>query len=139
MLCAAAAFQVLGGMAPCHLCLQQRWAHAATIALALAAACLPRPRPWLAAAAALALLAGAGTAAWHAGVERHWWASACAIDLRGIASVEDLRRALMAAPVVRCDDVAWSLLGLSMAAWNGLLSAAAAAWALAALARRGHP
>ena len=43
----------------------------------------------------------------------------------------------MNAPVIRCDEVAWQLLGLSMASWNMLASLAVAAiWIAAARAPR---
>ena len=32
----------------------------------------------------------------------------------------------MAAPLVRCDEVQWSLLGISMAGWNAILSVGSA-------------
>ncbi|MEL7173476.1 MAG: disulfide bond formation protein B, partial [Pseudomonadota bacterium] len=45
-------------------------------------------------------------------------------------SADALLEQILEAPVVRCDDVAWSMLGLSLAGWNALLSAGLAAlWA----------
>ena len=37
-------------------------------------------------------------------------------------SADDLMDQIMSAPLVRCDDVAWEMLGLSMASWNALLA-----------------
>ncbi len=51
-------------------------------------------------------------------------------------SAEDLLGQIMAAPLIRCDEVAWSLMGLSMASWNALLSFALAAIWIAAARRR---
>jgi disulfide bond formation protein DsbB len=42
---------------------------------------------------------------------------------------------LLAQPVVRCDEVAWSLFGLSMAGYNFLMSLALAGFAFAAAGR----
>ncbi len=127
LLVAAFAFQHLGGLAPCPLCLVQRWPHAAGIALGLALLVLP----WrgLALLAALALAAGAGVAGWHVGIEQGWWAgpASCAAPDVSQVSPEELLEQILAAPVVRCDEVAWSALGLSMAAWNGLASLGLAA------------
>jgi disulfide bond formation protein DsbB len=40
----------------------------------------------------------------------------------------------MSAPLVRCDEVVWDLLGLSMASWNAIISLALAAlWLSAAV------
>lgn len=120
LLAAVLAFQHLGGYAPCPLCVWQRWPHVLAIALALLILALP----WrfLAALAALAMLGNAALAAWHVGVERGWWSgpSTCtAGDVQG-RSPEQLLDDILTAPIVRCDEVSWSLLGLSMAGWNAL-------------------
>ena len=79
--------------------------------------------PPLLAAAGLAFLVGAGIAGYQVGVELSWFESSCATPITG-TTVEKLRASLLAAPVVRCDEVAWSLWGISMAGWNALLSLA---------------
>jgi disulfide bond formation protein DsbB len=130
-------FQYVVGLAPCALCILQRWPHAAAVALGLGALALAR-RPGARGAAlglaGLALLAGAGIAAFHVGVEQGWWAgtASCGGAAGAAASVEDLRAQIMAAPVVRCTDVPWSLLGVSMAGYNALISLALAGFALLA-------
>ena len=71
LLLGAFGFQHLGGMAPCKLCLWQRWPHAAAIAIGIVALVLPRAAlAWL---GALAAMATAGVGAYHTGVERGWW------------------------------------------------------------------
>lgn len=128
----ALAFQYLGGYAPCVLCHWQRYAHAATMALVVLALAVPRAASWLTAAAGLALLTGAGIAFFHIGVEQQWWAGTaeCGSAVGGAASIEELRARLMGQPIVRCDEVAWSLFGVSMAGYNFILSLALAALAL---------
>jgi disulfide bond formation protein DsbB len=123
LLLAALAFEHLGGMAPCALCIWQRWPHLAAVAIGGAALAIPLAAlPLLGAAAALA---SAGIGAYHTGVERQWWQGpqACAAggDI-GALSPEELMARIMAAPVVRCDEVPWEMLGLSMASWNALAS-----------------
>lgn len=136
MLAAALAFEHLGGMAPCRLCWGQRWAHVAALALALVAPFLPgRAAAATVIAAALALLAGAGVALYHVGVEQHWWATSCAVDLGGATSLDALREMLLSAPTTRCDEVPWQMLGISMAGWNGIASAAVGVAALLAAGR----
>lgn len=127
LLVAALAFQYLGGLAPCPMCLWQRWPHG--IALVLGAVILLRPAPGLAALGALTLAAGAGLAGWHVGVEQGWWAgpATCAAPDIGALTPEDLLAKILETPVVRCDEVAWRFLGLSMATWNGLASLGLAA------------
>ena len=141
LLLTAYLFQHVGGLAPCHLCVIQRYPHFIVMGLAIAALVAgPRTRwvlfPLLLGIAA-AYLAGAGYAAFHVGVEAGHFQSACA-GQGAAGSIDDLRARILAAPLVRCDDVAWSLFGLSMAAWNGIASVALALIALYA-AWRSHP
>jgi disulfide bond formation protein DsbB len=126
LLAGAFAFQYIGGMAPCHLCLVQRWPHAAAVVIGLAILAIARGR-----LATLLMLCGAGAAAitgaygvYHTGVERGWWAgpdTCTSGPIDGLSS-GDLLNQILAAPLVRCDEVAWSMLGLSMASWNAILS-----------------
>jgi disulfide bond formation protein DsbB len=125
------------GLAPCALCLWQRWPHWA--AVALGAVALIRAAPLVALAGAGAALTTAGIGIYHTGVERGWWPgpTACsgALDPAGL-SAEQLLERILAAPAVRCDEVAWQFLGLSMASWNALASLALAAVWLRALRPR---
>lgn len=123
----AFAFEHIGGLRPCALCLQQRWPHAIVVGLGLLIVA-GRPPLWLTSSilviAGAILFYGAATAMFHVGVEQHWWegTEACGTgDLTG-ASVAELRAQLLATPMIRCDEVVWSLLGLSMAGWNFVLS-----------------
>ena len=118
----ALAFQYLGGIHPCEMCLWQRWPHAAAIGIGLLALAWRSNRAVIA-AAALAVLVSGGIAAFHVGVEQHWWQgiTACAAaPARG--SADDILRDILATPLVRCDAVAWSLFGVSMAGWNAIFS-----------------
>lgn len=130
----AFAFQHIGGLAPCKLCLWQRWPHAAAIAIgALALALGNRVLAWL---GALAALATAGIGIFHTGVERGWWEgpSTCTSSGMGNLSADELFDKIMNAPLIRCDEVAWSMLGLSMASWNAIIALVLAAiWVKAAL------
>jgi len=122
-LLAALGFQYIGGLAPCPLCIWQRWPHVAAVAIAaLAVTVLWRFRRPLSGLGGIAMLTGAGIAGYHVGIEQGWWPgpqSCSAPDPSGMSSAELLER-IMATPMVRCDEVAWEFLGLSMAAWNGL-------------------
>ena len=134
LLAGAYGFQYLGDMQPCVLCLYQRVPHAAVLGLTLIAI-IAAPRPavaaWSIAVAGLALLAGAGIAGFHAGVELHWWEGTAACGSTSAAdTIAGLRAQLLAKPVVRCDEVPWSLFGISMAGYNMLISGAMAVFAL---------
>lgn len=126
LLAAALAFQYLGGLPPCPLCIWQRWPHAAAVAVALVALALPW-RGW-ALLGMLAALTTAGIGAFHVGVEQGWWqglGTCAAPSVEGLTP-EELMEQIMDAPVVRCGDVLWSFAGISMAGWNVLLSLAIA-------------
>lgn len=122
LLIGAFAFQYVGGLAPCHLCLLQRWPHGVAVALALVF--LVMPRRFLALLGALAVAVGAGIAVYHVGVEQAWWAgpTSCTAPSAGAMSASDLMNQILTTPVVLCDQVAWSLWGISMAGWNAILS-----------------
>ena len=130
LLIAVFAMQYIGGLAPCSLCLTQRWPHGVALALGLIAL-MPitgaPARRLLLALIALSFAVTAGIGAYHAGVEYGWFAvpTACSGTISG-NTVEELKRQLMAQPVVRCDEVAWSLFGVSLAGYNFLASSALA-------------
>lgn len=135
MLLGAWGFQYIGGLAPCQMCYWQRWPHMAAVAIAAAALAVPgTPARIWPVLGALAALTTAGLGLYHAGVEQNWWsgpATCSAGDVGGL-SPEELLNQIMNAPLVRCDEIAWSMLGLSMAAWNAIASTFLAAIWLAA-------
>lgn len=128
LLLGAFAFQYLGGLAPCQLCIWQRWPHAAAIvislpALLLAKGTVGRILPLL---GTLAALASAAIGAFHVGVEQGWWeglASCTAGSISGLSTADLLNPDVNVGAVIRCDEIAWSMFGLSMAGWNVVLSA----------------
>jgi disulfide bond formation protein DsbB len=133
-------FQALG-YEPCELCLTQRYAfYLAAPLAALTAFLAGRSAHGLARAGfallSLAFLANAALAAYHAGVEYHWWPgpTVCTGGLTGPVDVNDLMNALNSVKVVRCDEVQLRIAGLSLAGWNIAVSAALAVYA--ALAAR---
>ena len=120
----AAAFgsQYLGGLTPCEMCWWQRWAHMAALGLALIALVVPgRALVWL---AALAIAVSGGIGFYHAGVELHYFPgiTQCTSTITSGMSSDDILKQIMNAPLVRCDDIQWSFLGISMAGWNAILS-----------------
>lgn len=136
MLSAALVFHYLGDMRPCELCMAQRRCHAAALALGIAsAATRGRLSRSLALASAAALGVGAGYAGYHVGVEQGLWAASCSAIGPTADTTVDLLASLSAKPAPKCDEVAWQALGLSMAAWNGIISAVGAAAAAVASMR----
>jgi disulfide bond formation protein DsbB len=115
--------QYVGGLYPCEMCYWQRWPHGAAILLAAAAFGSPsRARP-LVLLAALAIFASGGIGVFHAGVEAGWWEGITRCTTTGATTLEDI----LNVPLVRCDQVQWAFLGLSLAAWNAILSIGGAA------------
>ena len=134
--------QYLGGLYPCEMCYWQRWPHGAAIVLAALAFTAPaasaRSR-LLILLAALAISVSGAIGLYHAGVELGIFEgfTTCTSTARA-ATTKDLLEQLMKVPLVRCDQVQWAFLGISMAGWNAILSlggAAVIAW-LALTGRR---
>ncbi len=139
LLLGAIGFQYLARLPPCEMCLWQRWPHLAAAVLGLVggwAVSRQARRHNLAAPLAFLtalLVAVSGLiAAYHAGVEWHWWPG----PSRCTGSAFRLNGALdLDAPVVMCDHAAWRLFGLSLAGYNALISLGAAIAAFLLLAR----
>jgi disulfide bond formation protein DsbB len=134
ILAAVFAFQYLGGAAPCPLCIWQRYPYGVLIALGVLGF-FWQPRPVLV-LGALVLLVGAGLAGYHYGIEAGWFALPASCAAGGDAgSIEELRQMLRDAPPA-CDQVRFTVFGLSLAAWNFLASLGLAAFAGYAAVRR---
>ena len=126
---AALGSQYLGGLHPCELCLWQRIPHGVIIVLALGALLWfrgKRERTIIATLVAIAFAFGTAIALYHVGVEQSWiqGSASCvgASALNQAQSTVELRKLLMASSHVRCDEISWTLFGLSIAAWNALTS-----------------
>src|SRR5229473_3990902 len=135
--------QYWGGLAPCELCLLQRWPWAAAIAISLVALIAGRGAllPWVALGLALIFVLGVVVAFYHVGVEQHWFAgpSACTASGGAAMTLEDMKRQILGTAPVLCDRVQWSLFGVSMAGWNLLASLGMAAICAGVFARTRRP
>ncbi|MGI4875959.1 MAG: disulfide bond formation protein B [Janthinobacterium lividum] len=125
----ALAFQYLGHLAPCEMCLWQRWPHVAALVLGLVAWASGNARP-VVVLAALAVLVTAGLGYFHAGVEYHWWAGPPACTTQPLAAGSNFITSMLATQLIRCDAAAWTLFGISMAGYNALISTFVGASAL---------
>jgi len=136
LLLGAWAFQYLGGLAPCEMCIWQRWPHGAAAMLGLGGALLAvtgiaperiaRPLVWL---AVIALVITGAIGVFHAGVEWKLWAGPAHCTGAGI----DPRATFQ---IIRCDEAQWRLFGISLAGYNAVVSLAVAAAAIALLTRK---
>jgi disulfide bond formation protein DsbB len=123
LLLGAFGFQYLGGLAPCVLCLWQRWPHAVAILIGLAGIRIRHAA--LAGLGGLSMLCSAGIAAFHVGVEQGLWegTKSCSTSTDVTAmTAQDALRAIMEADSAGCSEAAWSMMGISMAGWNGIFS-----------------
>ena len=112
------------GYQPCVLCLWQRVPYMLCLAITIIALSQRKLSPWhgalLLLCSVILLFPSAGLAAFHIGVERHWWegTAGCAIQGAGAQDAAALRHKLLQQPVARCDEISWTLFGLSMTVWN---------------------
>ncbi len=134
------------GIVPCDLCLKQRFAYYGAVPLAaiVAYAATGRaPAVVVAGLAGLALIfaANAGLGIYHSGVEWSFWKGPddCTGTIAGAPKVADFLKELQHIKVVRCDEVQIRILGLSLANWNVVISAALAALATRAAILRERP
>ena len=140
-------FQLVLGLYPCPLCLEQRYAYYLAFPLGMLvalAAMRDAPRGVLLAGLVLLALAALGNAwlgAYHAGVEWKFWQGPtdCSGPIVNLGSAGSLLERLDTVKVVRCDEVQWRFLGLSLAGYNVLISllmAAIALWGVGRTAQR---
>ena len=140
-------FQLVLDIRPCPLCLEQRYAYYLAVPLGLLVAFVASrgaPRPVLLtglALLALAVLANAWLGGYHAGVEWKFWQGPtdCSGPVVDLGSAGTLLQRLDTVKVIRCDDVQWRFLGLSLAGYNVLISllmAAIAAWGVKSVTAR---
>jgi disulfide bond formation protein DsbB len=142
-------FQLVLDIRPCPLCLEQRYAYYLAVplgALLAWAAAKHAPRGVVTAGLSILALAALGNA-WlgfdHAGVEWGFWQgpTECTGPVLDFGKAGSLLDNLDKVKVIRCDEVQWRFLGLSLAGYNALISllmAALAAWGIAK-SMRGTP
>ncbi|HEX3860572.1 MAG TPA: disulfide bond formation protein B [Stellaceae bacterium] len=139
---AALLSQFWGGLAPCELCLLQRWpwdaAGVASLVMLLAGS--RAALPWFAAGLVAVFALSCAFAFYHVGVEQHWFAgpTACTASGNAAMTLEDMKRQIMGTAPVMCDRVQWSLFGISLAGFNLLASFGMAAICLAVCLRTGR-
>jgi disulfide bond formation protein DsbB len=140
-------FQLVLDIKPCPMCLEERYAYYLIMPLALVVALgagKGAPRPLLAVALAiiaLAALGNAGFGVYHAGVEWKFWQGPtdCTGPVVNFGNAADLLKQLDKVKVIRCDEVQWRFLGISLAGYNALISALMAliaAWGVARTTKR---
>jgi disulfide bond formation protein DsbB len=131
-------FQLVVGLAPCPLCLEQRIPYYVAVPLAIVVAAIADKRSLARlgfASLTIVLAVGCALAVYHAGVEWKFWAgpqdcSGAVVELNSGSLIEQMNRTR----VVRCDEIPWQLFGISLAGYNALIAGALtlfAAWTAA--------
>ena len=143
LLAGALVGQYVGDLEPCSLCVIQRYPHIAVIIfgwLGYKRVLSDEQRKRLLWVIGLCLFSTAGIGFWHAGIEYGLYSGppSCAGSTDG-DSLETLRSQLLNSEIVRCDLIPWSLLGLSLAVYNGGISFMAGVLAFYAAQRDGKP
>jgi disulfide bond formation protein DsbB len=143
IVCAALLFEHFGGLAPCELCLYERWPYYAVVTLAIVALLTGNAAAMRGILALSFLLFAAGTAlaVYHVGVELHWFAgpTACTGAGTGAQTIDELRAQLLGRQPVNCDEPAWKMAGISLAGWNAIVSLALTLFCADAARRLGRP
>jgi disulfide bond formation protein DsbB len=127
--------QYVGGLHPCEMCLWQRWPHGFAILVAALAFLFPassRNARLFTALAAIAIAVSGAIGVYHAGVELKLWEGLTRCSTNGALTLDEL----MKVPLVRCDQIQFTFLGISMAGWNAILSLGAASLIAMLLGRK---
>ena len=128
LLAGAYAFEYLGGLKPCPLCLEQRGPWFALIpigGLIYSAGMAKAPRTAILALYGVAVVIAIWSAYlgfYHAGVEYKWWPGPQSCSGGGLPLDSGLLKPLSESDIVRCDEIPWALFGVSLAGFNFLFS-----------------
>ena len=110
---------------PCKLCIWQRWGHLAVIIFGFWAMWSINRKIFFCIAALTALIIEVIIAAYHSGIELKLWNGPknCTNLIDAFNSTpQELLEKILNAPVVKCDEIPWTFLNLSMASWNLIIS-----------------
>ena len=132
LLAGAYGSQYWGGLYPCEMCWWQRYAHMAALvpaALAFTAPAESSRSRNLTLLAALGIAISGVIGVYHAGVEAKIFEgfTTCTSLVKPGGSTADLLKQITHAPLIRCDQVQYRFLGISLAGWNAILSLGGAA------------
>ena len=123
ILVSAFSLEIFENLEPCQLCILQRWPHLILVILAFSGLFIIQ-KNWI-----LLLICFSATITgiigfYHVGVEQKWWSGpgGCSLRSETEMDISSLTNLLLNTPVVKCDEIVWSLLGISMAGWNSLTS-----------------
>ncbi len=123
LLASAITFEFFYDLAPCKLCIWQRWPHVIIIAIMLLGLSILN-KTWILLLISLSAIVTGIIGFYHTGIEQGWWLgpSGCSSQFGSETDISNLTTLLLETPVVKCDEIVWSLFNISMAGWNSLVS-----------------
>ena len=110
---------------PCDLCITQRWFHALIISYSLIAIFIHEKKflanKFILIGLSITWIASSVAGLYHFGIEMNFWSGpdecSSSIDFS-----KDLLKYLLNKSPIKCDEVMFKILGLSLAGWNALMS-----------------
>ena len=123
VLASAISFELFYDLAPCELCIWQRWPHVIIIAIMLLGLSILN-KTWILLLISLSAIVTGIIGFYHTGIEQGWWSGplGCSNHFGSETDISNLTTLLLETPVVKCDEIVWSLFNISMAGWNSLVS-----------------
>ena len=111
-------------LAPCEMCLKQREPYyVIVLGFILIKILRWQERIWFYLGIQLISIYGLFYSVWHVGIENKLLSGpvGCASELNSTNNISSLKEQILSKPVINCEDVAWSIFGLSAATINSLL------------------
>ena len=123
LLASAISFEFFYDLVPCKLCVWQRWPHVIIIAITLVGLSILN-KTWILLLISLSAIVTGIIGLYHTGIEQGWWSGplGCSSQFGSETDISNLTTLLLETPVVKCDEIVWSLFNISMAGWNSLVS-----------------
>ncbi len=110
---------------PCDLCITQRWFHALIISYSLIAILILEKNfianKLILIGLSLTWIASSIVGLYHFGIEMNFWTGPDGCS-SSIDFSKDILKYLLNKSPIKCDEVIFSILGLSLAGWNALIS-----------------
>jgi disulfide bond formation protein DsbB len=125
MLLSAFYLEYFQGALPCDLCITQRWFHGLIITYSLISIFILEKfinvKIFILIVLSFTWLASAIAGLYHFGIEMNFWSGPddCSSN---IDFSKDLLTYLLNKSPIKCDEIMFKILGLSLAGWNALLS-----------------
>jgi disulfide bond formation protein DsbB len=125
MLVSAFYLQYFKNLPPCDLCITQRWFHAFILLYSLTFYIIMKtkklPLTLVILGLALVWISSGLAGMYHFGIELKLWTGPEACSSNLIFS-KDLLKDLLNKSPIKCDEIMFSILGISLAGWNAIVS-----------------